>query len=160
MDKTQESIVLERQLIALLEKGQAHITVEDALKGIRPENCGKRIDSLPYTIWQMTEHLRITQKDILEFSRDPNYESPDWPEGYWPKETSPKSHLEWEKCIQAIADDRKAFIQLLEITEDIFAPFSHGDGQNMLREALLIADHNAYHCGQIIVMRRLLNNYK
>jgi len=160
MDNMQRTTsAIKEQLIALLEKGRAHITFDDAVKEINSQVYGKKVDGLPYTLWQLVRHIQIAQKDILEFSRDPEYQSPSWPEGYWPKANAPKDRDEWNNCLQSIRADRDAFIQLLKKTEDIFAPFPHGDGQNMLREALLIADHNAYHTGQIIAIRRILNDY-
>ncbi len=155
---TQEII---QQLIALLTKANAHATFNDAIKNIPFEDLGKKPNNLPYSIWQITEHIRITQKDILEFSTNKNYKKLDWPNDYWPKEAAPKNEASWKKCIDEIQKDLDAFIQLLnDENADLYTPFEHGNGQNLLREALLIADHTSYHTGEIIVIRRLLGNWK
>lgn len=159
MGKDKARQQLEIQLINLIEKAQAHLTLERAVTGVKSENVGKKVDGLPYTLWQLVSHLRRTQADILEFSSNTNYKALQWPEDYWPKDAAPGSITEWSQCIKAIKEDQEAFIQLLKETEDLFAPFPHGDGQNMVREAMLIADHNAYHVGQIIVIRRLLGGF-
>ncbi len=147
-------------LIDLLNKGNAHVTLDDSLKNIPFEILGKKLPDLPYTLYQIAEHIRIAQSDILEFSRDAHYESPKWPEGYWPEKTKPSSEKQWEKCVEQIKADRKDFITLLKESPDkLFAVFDHGNGQTLLREALVLADHNSYHTGEIIILRRLLNNW-
>ena len=151
---------LVRQLKDLLLKGNAHVTLDDALKDLPRKARGAVPDLLPYSIWQLAEHMRICQWDILEFSRNPEYVSPKWPEGYWPKKKNPKD-AEWDQTLEQLTADRMAFIALLEDEEaDLYAPFEHGDGQNLLREAMLIADHNSYHAGEIVVIRRLLGVWK
>ncbi len=155
---TQEII---QQLIALLTKGNAHATFNDAIKNIPFEDLGKTPNNLPYSIWQITEHIRIAQKDILEFSTNKNYKELDWPNDYWPKEAAPKNEASWKKCIDEIQKDLDEFIELLnDKNTDLYTPFEHGNGQNLLREALLIADHTSYHTGEIIVIRRLSGNWK
>ncbi|RPD40712.1 DinB family protein [Chitinophaga barathri] len=153
--------ILIRNLKELLDGGHAHATFEQAVKGLPAKLQGQVPDGMPYSIWQLVEHIRITQLDILEFSRDPDYESPKWPEGYWPAERAPENAAAWEESIAQIARDRKTFTELLEAPEaDLFTPFPHGTGQNLLREAMLIADHNSYHTGEIIVLRRLMGAWK
>ncbi len=148
---------LVKTLEQLLEGGQAHATFDDAVKHLPAKLRGVVPDGMPYSIWQLVEHIRITQWDILEFSRDPKHKSPSWPEGYWPKETAPVDEAAWKKCLAQIKSDLKEFIDLLKDPDvDLYAPFPHGDGQHLLREALLIADHTSYHTGEIIVLRRLL----
>ena len=115
---------------------------------------------MPYSIWQITEHIRITQKDILDFSFKKNYTELNWPEDYWPKNAAPQNEEAWKNCIKEINDDLDEFIELLKKAEDIFIPLQHGSGQTLLREAMLIADHTSYHTGEIIVLRRLLGNWK
>ncbi len=159
MEKNHQRKQLEKQLINLLEKAQAHITFEEAIKDIPAEDYGKKVGNVPYTLWQLVNHLRIAQADILDFSRNPDYQERKWPDDYWPNERAPRDTSEWEKCIAAIIEDRNAFLRLLREAKDLNAPFPHGNGQNLLREALLIADHNAYHVGQIILLRRMLYNY-
>lgn len=155
---------LRRQLVALLDGGQAHATLDDAVNDF-PENLrGVVPEGLPYSGWQILEHLRITQKDILDFSdnTDGNYKELKWPDEYWPKESAPASAAAWNDSIAQIKADRKAFDKLIHdaTDEELTAKFPWGDGQNLLREAFLIADHNAYHLGELIVIRRLLGAWK
>jgi uncharacterized damage-inducible protein DinB len=146
-----------KNLKELLHGGHAHATFEQAIKDLPAKLWGQVPEGMPYSIWQLVEHIRITQLDILEFSRDPGYESPEWPAAYWPRERAPENAAAWEKSIAQIAKDRDAFIELLEAPgADLFTPFPHGNGQNLLREAMLIADHTSYHTGEIIVLRRLM----
>lgn len=145
----------------LLAGGHAHVTFDDAVKHLPPELQGVVPNGVPYSIWQLVEHIRITQWDILEFSRNPDHESPEWPSGYWPKEKAPANAMAWKQSLEQIRRDRKAFISLLEQPDaDLYTPFSWGDGQNLLREAMLIADHTSYHTGQIIILRRMLNAWE
>jgi hypothetical protein len=146
-------------LTDLLNKGNAHVSLDDALDSIPFDLLGKKIPDLPYTIWQLADHIRITQWDILEFSRNEKYISPKWPDGYWPSEIKPASKGEWENCIRQMRADRASFIELLSTAEDIYKPFDYGSGQSLLKEALVIADHNSYHTGQIIILRRMLNDW-
>lgn len=152
---------LVKTLEQLLAGGQAHATFDDAVKHL-PANLRSVVpEGMPYSIWQLVEHIRITQWDILEFSRDPKHQSPSWPEGYWPEEAGPADEAAWKKSLEQIKSDLKAFIGLLKDPDaDLYAPFPHGDGQHLLREALLIADHTSYHTGEIIVLRRLLGAWK
>ena len=156
-----EHEILIENLIDLLNKGNAHVSLEEVLDGLNFHLLGKRPHDLPYSIWQLTEHLRITQWDLLEFSRDKNHQSPKWPEGYWPTETEPESGDQWEVCLKQITSDRNAFIELMRNAgESLYIPFEHGTGQSLLKEALVLADHNSYHTGEILVLRRLLNDWK
>lgn len=158
-DKSENSALLDN-LIDLLNKGNAHVSLDESLKNIPFEILGKKPRNLPYSLWQIADHIRIAQSDILEFSRDANYESPKWPEGYWPKKTKPASQQEWDKCLKQIKEDRKDFISLLKnSSENLFTVFEYGSGQTLLREALVLADHNSYHTGEIIILRRLLDNW-
>jgi len=157
--KTNETVELRKQLVALLTKKQAHASLEDVVRGFPPALRGVVADGLPYSAWQLVDHMRIAQHDILKFSTDAKYKSPKWPEGYWAKKPAPPSGTAWTAAVKQIASDRAAFVKLLK-TQDLFAPFAWGDGQNLLREALLIADHNAYHVGELLVVRRLLGTWK
>ncbi|QKZ14210.1 DinB family protein [Spirosoma sp. KUDC1026] len=149
---------LRQQLVALLTGSNAHQSFDDAIKNLPVDLRGVKPEKLPYSIWQLVDHIRIAQEDILEFSRDSNYVSPPWPDGYWPKETTPPDATAWDTAVAKIRADRDAFVALLNDPEqDLYKPFAHGDGQNLLREALLIADHTAYHVGEIIIIRRLLD---
>ena len=150
-----------KELISLLKKGNAHVSFNDAIKDIPFDDLSKKPNNLPYSIWQLTEHIRITQNDILEFSTNENYKARNWPDDYWPKEAAPKNEATWRKSIDNIKGDLQRFIELLkDENADLLTPFTHGDGQNLLREAMLIADHTSYHTGEIIVLRRLLGNWK
>ena len=158
---TAETSSLTKELIELLKKGNAHAPFNEAIKNIPFEDMGKKPHNLPYSIWQLTEHIRITQKDILDFSTNKNYKELKWPDDYWPKESSPENEAAWKKCVDEIHNDLKVFIELLKAEDvDLFTPLKHGNGQTLLREALLIADHTSYHTGEIIVVRRLLGNWK
>lgn len=131
------------------------------LKICRHRYGGGKPDKLPYSIWQLVDHIRIAQWDILEFSRNPHHESPQWPAGYWSKELAPADEAAWQQALDQIRQDRDAFVALLHDPQsNLYTPFAHGDGQNLLREALLIADHTAYHVGEIIIIRRLLDAWK
>jgi DinB superfamily len=150
---------LRKQLLALLDGGQAHVTFDDAVKNFPDELRGTIPVDLPYSAWQLLEHLRITQRDILNFSAPPTggYHAINWPDDYWPKSADPPTKQAWDQTIEAIRTDLKLFEDLIKKPEsDLFKPFRWGDGQNLLREALLIADHTAYHLGELVVLRRLL----
>ena len=149
-----------QQLIDLITKGNAHVTFEKAVENISFKNIGIKPHNLPYTIWMLVEHLRIAQADILDFSINPGYKELNWPDEYWPKNEIPNDESEWKKCLNQIFKDREQFINLLNQPDiDLLKPFAHGSGQNLLREALLIADHNSYHTGEIVLIRRLLNDW-
>lgn len=147
------------ELKTLLKGGVAHVGLKDATSGIPFQLLGEAPQGLPYSIWQLVEHIRIAQWDMLEFSRDPEHISPEWPKGYWPSESAPSDEATWQKTLEKIENDLAAFLNLLE-TEDLYQPFEHGSGQNILREALQIADHNAYHVAEIVIIRRLLGIWK
>ena len=152
---------LRQQLAANLQKAQAHASMEHALKDIPFELLGNTEHGLPYSIWQLAEHIRIAQWDILDFSRNKNYKELKWPDDYWPKEKTPKDVQEWKGCVSAIFKDLNEFIALIEDEKnDLYTPFSWGSGQNLLREALILADHNTYHTGEIVLARKLLGEWK
>jgi DinB family protein len=151
------------QLIALLDGGQAHAMLQDAVKDFPAELRGVVPEGLPYSAWQLVEHLRIAQRDILDFCAPPSggYQHKRWPEDYWPKQPAPPSAEAWERSLAAIQSDLESFKAILLRPEaDLVKPFRWGTGQNLLREALLIADHAAYHIGELIVLRRLLGAWK
>ena len=147
------------ELEKLLKGGGAHVTFKDATADIPFEALGQRPHGLPYSIWQLVEHIRIAQWDMLEFSRNHNHKSPKWPEEYWPKELAPADKESWDASLRQIAEDLNAFLSLLN-TKNLYEPFAHGSGQSLLREALQIADHTAYHLAEIVVIRRLLGIWK
>ncbi len=148
---------LREHLVYLLDGGGAHAKFGDVVTDV-PENLrGVKPDGLPHSAWMLLEHLRIAQWDILEFSRNPKHESPKWPEGYWPERETPPNAAEWNKSIQQFRKDLKAFEDLVaDPKTDLYAKIPWGDGQTILRETLLVADHNAYHLGQLVDVRRLL----
>jgi DinB superfamily len=148
---------LREQLVSLLRGGNAHITLDDFIADFPVELCGKRIEGLPYTAWQVLEHMRIAQWDILEFSRDTKHLSPKWPDGYWPKPDEVGNAELWHKSIAKLQTDLAEMANLIsDPATDLFAKIPHGSGQTILREALLVADHNAYHLGVLLAISRLL----
>jgi DinB family protein len=148
---------LREQIIYLLQGGGAHAKFDDVVGDIPAKLRGKKPDGLPHSLWMLLEHLRIAQWDILEFSRNPKHTSPKWPEGYWPRTEAPPSPAAWNASIKKFRQDLKAMEALVRSSKtDLFAPIEWGDGQTVLREALLLADHNAYHLGQMLDVRRLL----
>ncbi len=148
---------LRQHLLDLLTGSNAHVHFDVAIRGIPAALRGKRPKGAEYSLWQLLEHLRIAQRDILEFSRNAKHVSPPWPSGYWPAAVAPPDDKAWDKSVRAFRKDLKTFCTLLEDpATDLYAKIPHGDGQTILREALLIADHNAYHVGQIVLVRRLL----
>ena len=143
-----------------MDGGHAHASFDAAVKGIPAEKRGERPRGCPHSPWELLEHMRIAQNDILRFSRDPDYVSPAWPEGYWPAAPAPANEAQWRKSVKSFRDDLAALKELLgERREKLDEPFPWGQGQTLLREALLVADHNAYHLGQLVLVRRLLGNW-
>jgi hypothetical protein len=151
--------ILIGELTKLLLGGNAHVSLQDALKGMQPELRGVKPDHLPYSAWQLVEHIRIAQWDMLQFCRDAEHKSPKWPDDYWPHENAPKDESAWNASLSQINSDLDEFIELMEHS-DIYQKLQHGDGQTILLEALQIADHNAYHIGEIIAIRRFLGDWR
>jgi uncharacterized damage-inducible protein DinB len=146
-----------QHLVELLRGGHAHATFDQAVKGAPIGRVGERPPGAAHSVWELVEHIRIAQHDILQFSEGPKWKSPHWPQGYWPKSAKPKDAAEWRNSLSECRADLKAFERLLKKRADALEePFAWGDGQTLLREALLIADHNAYHIGQIVLARQLL----
>jgi hypothetical protein len=153
--------ILREHLVNLLDGRGAHVDWKATFKGIPPKLRGVRPSGVPYSVWELLEHMRIAQWDILEFSRDAKHVSPDWPAGYWPSAAAPTNAKAWDKSLQSFARDLEAMKKLVASPQtDLFAKIPHGTGQTFLREALLVADHNAYHLGQVLTVRRLLGNWK
>ena len=147
--------------IDLLKSSHAHATFDAAVADFPPAQRGVRPKGLPYSAWELLEHIRIAQWGILEFSRDPKHISPKWPEGYWPKTPSPPSAAAWNKSVKSVRASLQAMEDLVaDRKNELFTPFAHGTGQTLLREAFLVADHNAYHVGQLVLLRRLLGAWK
>jgi hypothetical protein len=152
---------LRKHLLDLLSGGHAHLDWKSAFAGIPPKLRGVRPIELPYSIWELLEHMRIAQWDILEFSRDPKHVSPEWPSGYWPKVPAPPNAAAWNKSVKRFAGGLAEMKKLAASPRtDLFAPIPYGTGQTILKEILLVADHNAYHLGQVILVRRLLGAWK
>ena len=148
---------LRKHLAALLNWQDARVGFDTAVKGFPSRLRGVQPEGLPYSGWQLLEHLRLAQRDILDFCVDPAYFAPKWPEAYWPKSPAPPTQKAWQQSIAAVRADRRSLEKLLaDPTLDLFAKIPHGEGQTYLREFLLVADHNAFHVGQIVIVRRLL----
>ena len=159
--KTNPDQALRQHLTYLLNDGGAHAKFGDVLKNFPANLRGKKVENLPYTAWMLLEHMRIAQWDILEFSRNPKHTSPTFPDSYWPKTGAPPSDAAWTKSIQSFHKDLKAMEDLVSNPKtDLYAPLPWGDGQTVLREAMLVADHNAYHLGQLVTLSRLLGAWK
>jgi hypothetical protein len=153
--------VLRQHLVDLLNGGNAHADLDAAIARLPVKLRGVKAQGCPHTAWQMLEHIRIAQWDILEFSRNRKHVSPKWPDGYWPKTAAPASAAAWSKSVRAVRADLAAMVKLVNSKKtDLFKPILRGDGQTFLREALLLADHNAYHVGQLVLLRRLLGAWK
>jgi hypothetical protein len=148
---------LRQHLSNLLTKAEAHVDLESSLKDFPRELRGRKPDGSPHTPWQLLEHIRITQWDILEFSTNAKHKSPAWPEEYWPETEKPPNDKAWEQSVKQVVADLKAMSELVgDPSYDLFAAIPHGNGQTLLREALLVADHNSYHLGQLVMVRRTL----
>jgi len=146
-------------LLSLLSGKNAHISFADFVAGFPAETCGEKIEGLPYTPWQVLEHMRIAQRDILEFSRDANHVSPKWPAGYWPAPGALGDADLWNETAEKFGRDLKEMKDLVaDPGTDLFAKIPHGSGQTIMREALLIADHNAYHLGALVVIGRMIKS--
>lgn len=152
---------LREHLVQLLSGGQAHLEWKHAFAGIPTRLRGVRPAGAPHSLWELLEHLRIGQWDIVEFSRDAKHVSPEWPAGYWPASPEPPSATAWTKSLRAFGRDLNELKKLVRNPKtDLFVRIPHGTGQTILREALVAADHNAYHLGQAVLVRRLLHAWK
>jgi uncharacterized damage-inducible protein DinB len=152
---------LREQLTYLLQGGNAHLSFSDALGHLPLEKAGLRPPGAPHSVWELLEHMRIAQEDILRFSQTAEYVSPKWPEGYWPPSTAPAGAKDWKHAIRCFEDDLAEFVAMvLDPEQDLYHVFPWGDGQNLLREALVLADHNSYHLGQIVLVRQLLGAWR
>jgi uncharacterized damage-inducible protein DinB len=156
-----EDRALREHLLYLLGGGGAHLDFAKAIAGLPAELRGAEPAGLPFSAWRLLEHMRIAQWDILEFSVNPRHVSPAWPDGYWPESDAPPSDRAWEKSVKEFRRDLKRMQDLVANPRtDLYARIPHGEGQTILREALLAADHNAYHLGQLVLMRRLLGAWR
>src|SRR4051812_30788459 len=152
---------LRKQLAEFLDWTSAHVGLDDAVKGMRPKLRGDVPTGFEHSAWQLVEHIRIAQSDILDFSVNPRYKAKTWPDDYWPKTPRPPNAAAWEKSIAGFRRDRRALQRLaLNPRIDLMAKIPHGSGQTYLREILLVADHTAHHVGQLIDVRRALGDWK
>jgi hypothetical protein len=153
--------VLRQNLVELLRGGHAHVTLEQALDSLAPELRNIRPENSPHSVWENLEHMRLAQEDILRYTIDASWVSPDFPEGYWPKETGELTEEAWSKSAPAFLSDLDEVIKLVEDPNlDLTAEIPHGEGRTYLREILLVADHNAYHLGQIVQIRKALGDWR
>lgn len=153
---------LKQHLFNLLDFEGAHVGFNKAVQGLTTELGGKKVKGFPHTAWQLVEHLRIAQWDILEFSQNANHVSPKWPEGYWPESSAPRNEGVWKKSIASFRHDLDQMKKLVAETDEpkLYEPIPHGHGQTLLREALLVADHNSYHLGQLVMLRKMLGAWQ
>jgi hypothetical protein len=148
---------LRAELDKLLSGKGAHVDFDEAIAGFPASLCGVKPQGAPHSAWELLEHLRIATWDMLEFSRAPQHVSPPWPSGYWPATAAPSDAAAWERSVDAFRDDLASMRRLVaDPASDLFTPFPHGEGQTLLREAFQVADHNAYHIGELVLLRRLL----
>ena len=153
----QNDAALRQHLLVLLKGGNAHASVKDALEDFPAELRGIRPKGAPHSPWEVLEHMRIAQWDILEFSRNSKHKSPKFPDGYWPKSPEPPDAKAWDRSVHSFCQDLQTMCALIaDQGIDLFARIPHGEGQTILREALVTADHNAYHLGQLVLLRRTL----
>lgn len=149
---------IREHVLYLLKGGGAHIGFEQAIADLPEELRAAKVTGVTHTPWRLLEHMRICQWDILEFSRNSDHVSPEFPDGYWPADDAPPESKSWSDSVDAFRGDLQAMIDLVaNQSVDLLAPIPHGDGQTILREALLLTDHNAYHLGQIVFLRRCLD---
>jgi uncharacterized damage-inducible protein DinB len=152
-----QSAALRDGIAKALAWGEARTTFDDAVADLPAELRGRVPAGLPYSAWQLVEHIRIAQHDILDFARNPNYEEMTWPDDYWPKSPAPPNADAWDESVRRFREDRSALEALArDGSIDLEATIPHGSGQTYLREILLVLDHTAYHVGELVVVRRLL----
>jgi DinB family protein len=161
MTKDDHEQALRQHLLDLLKGGNAHVKFDEVVKDFPEGLRGKKPQGQPHTAWRLLEHMRIAQWDIVEFSRSSKHVSPEFPDEYWPEGEAPPSAAAWEKSVKQFRADLKGMEDLVANSKtDLYARIPWGDGQTVLREALLVADHNAYHLGELLMIRRLLGVWK
>ena len=152
---------LRQQLAKMMDWNEAHPDFSSAVADFPVKLRGRVPEGLPHSGWQLLEHIRIALCDMVDFSQNGKHKSPKWPEGYWPKDLVPPSEEAWEQSVNAVLENLEAMRKLIgDPKHDLFAPIPHGSGQTLLREALLIADHNAYHIGQLVLVRKELGAWE
>jgi hypothetical protein len=157
----EQSDMLRELLTKVLGWQDAHVNFDAVVEDIPLRLQGVRPEGLPYSPWQLLEHMRLTQRDILDFCRDPEYKAPKWPDDDWPKSTIPSRLESWQESVAAFLADREALVELIADPRlNLYAKIPHGEGQTYLREVVLVADHSAYHIGELVAVRRLLGVWK
>ncbi len=152
---------IRKALLEFLSGGEAHAGIDDTVKDFPPTLYAKKPAGAPHTAWQLLEHIRIALHDLLEFCRNPDYEAPKWPDGYWPEKDAPASAEDWDKSVKALKKDQHGLEKLLQASDvDIYAKIPWGKGQTILREVLLAGDHTSYHVGQLVMLRKQLGAWK
>ena len=156
-----EDSVLREQLVELLRGGEAHIKTETALANVSPKFRNVRPPADVHSVWDELEHMRIAQEDILRYALDPSWKSPEWPEGYWPSKTESVTDEMWKASVDGFTSGLEEVIKLIQNSDvDLTAKIPHGEWRTYLRQILLVADHNAYHLGQIVQARKLLGDWR
>jgi hypothetical protein len=159
--RTDPHRALRDHLVELLEGGHAHVPFADAIADWPSQLRGAKPAGQPFTPWRLLEHIRISQWDIVEFTKSAKHLSPEWPAGYWPVNDAPPDAAAWDKSVAQVERDLRAMQRLVrDPGTDLFARIPHGTGQTALREALVLADHNSYHLGQLVLLRRVLGAWK
>ncbi len=154
MNSDQEK-ALRKQLAGGLSGGESHTTFDKVVKDFPVQARGAKPAGAPHSAWELVEHMRIAQRDILDFSRNAKHTSPKFPEGYWPKSAAPPNEQAWDESVKAFQEDENAFAKLLQ-EADLFTPLAQGDGQTLLREAVVLANHNSYQLGQLVFLKRMI----
>ena len=153
--------VMREQLVELLKGKSAHLSFDEAIAGLPAKMRGVKPPGTPHTVWRLVEHMRIAQWDILEFSKDGRHKSPKWPDEYWPDGDAPRDARQWNDSVKQFKADLKEMMRMVKDKKvDLLAPIPGGQGQTVFREAMLVADHNAYHIGQIVMLRRVLGEWE
>ena len=157
MTMSDRSVTLRKQLVEAMSGRQAHVDFAAAINDFPAQFRGVKPSNAPHTAWQLLEHMRIAQHDILDFSRNPNYRELKWPDEYWPNTDAPPDATAWDRSVATFRQEAQELVKLISnASQDLFQPFAHGDGQTLLREALLIANHNSYHLGQLVYLKKML----
>ncbi|SHF93573.1 DinB superfamily protein [Fodinibius roseus] len=147
-------------VVEQLDSKDAHVDFMQAVQGLTHKQTGIKVEGLPHTIWELIEHIRISQDDILEFCKNPDYEAPNWPDDYWPASAGPENEKAFHTSVRAVPEGIKEMKSMVSDPQnDLLAPIPHGDGQTLFREAMLFVDHNAYHIGQIVQVRRSMGSW-
>lgn len=153
--------IFRKELVNALTVEQAHLSFKTALNNLTPENRTRRPANEPHSVWELLEHIRITQEDILQYIKDPEWVSPDWPEGYWPKKNENISDDEWNNCISNFNNDLEELVKIIkDETIDLTSIIPHTKEHTYLREILIIIDHNSYHMAQIIQVRKHIGDWQ